>query len=63
MISRAVPTSYVFVQMRNLLATGTVDGTKLLISLGLNIIYFVLALVFLRKGFTRVLQKGLVKVY
>lgn len=63
MISRAVPTSYVFEQMRNLLGNGTVDSTKLVICLGLNIVYFSLALIFLRKGFTKVLQKGLVKVY
>jgi ABC-2 type transport system permease protein len=61
--SRAVPTSYVFEQMRSLLQTGRVDTTALIICFLLNTAYITLALVWLRRSFDVVLKKGLVKVY
>jgi ABC-2 type transport system permease protein len=62
-VANFIPSSYVFESMRQSIHTGTVDANKLWISLGLNIVYLILALIFLRKSFNKVLQKGLVKVY
>lgn len=62
-IAKCLPTSYVFEQGRNFLATGQVDYSQLAISFGLNIVYIILGALFLRNSFTKVLQKGLVKVY
>ncbi len=62
-IAKCLPTSYVFEQGRNFLATGQVDYSQLAISFVLNIIYIILGAIFLRNSFTKVLQKGLVKVY
>lgn len=62
-ISKFVPTSYVFEEMRHLLATGQVNMTSLAISLGLNILYLTIALITVRASFRKTLEKGLVKVY
>jgi len=62
-ISLIVPTSYVFEGAREVINKGILDYKKLLISLVLNIFYLILALIFLRKSFDKVLDKGLVKVF
>jgi len=62
-IAMFVPTSYVFEEGRNLLYNGIVDYNKLLISFGLNGLYLVLSIIFLRNSFDSVLKKGLVKVF
>lgn len=62
-ISLFVPTSYVFEQGRNLLFNGEIDYSKLAISFGLNVIYLIAGLLFIRSSFKKVLAKGLVKVY
>lgn len=61
--SRAVPTSYIFEEVRRFLATGSIEPLNLLISFVLNVVYFSLAAWFLRSSFIKVLEKGLVKVY
>ncbi len=62
-IAAFVPTSYVFEQGRNLLYNGVVDYNKLLIAFGLNGIYLILSIIYLRNSFDSVLKKGLVKVF
>ncbi|MBI3420821.1 MAG: ABC transporter permease [Candidatus Sungbacteria bacterium] len=63
-IANILPTSYVFENMRQIIATGTFDVNKLLISLGLNLFYLLCAIVFLQRSFSKVLTtRGLGKVY
>ncbi len=58
-----IPTTYVFEGAREVIQRGTLDLNKIYISFILNIIYIVLSLIFLKKSFNRILEKGLVKVY
>lgn len=58
-----VPTSYVFEAGREILNKGSLDPRKLYISFFLNLVYLIVALIFVRKSFDKVLEKGLVKVY
>lgn len=62
-VALALPTSYIFEGAREVIATGALDRNKLLWSLGLNIVYLALALVFLRRGFKKALNRGLVKLH
>lgn len=62
-VALALPTSYIFEGAREVIATGTLDRDKLLWSFGLNALYLTLALVFLRRGFKKALQRGLVKLH
>lgn len=62
-ISMIVPTSYIFEGAREVINKGVLDYRKLLISLCLNIFYLILALIFLRRSFDKVLDKGLAKVF
>lgn len=56
-----VPASYIFEGIRQIIQTGTMDITKLYMSLFLSSIYLFLALVYVRRSFNKVLEKGLVK--
>lgn len=62
-ISAWIPSSYIFEGIREVIRTGAVDPRKLLMAFLLNVAYLSIALVFFRKGFDAVLDKGLVKVY
>lgn len=62
-VSYALPTSYIFEGMREIVAKGTMSPEKLYIAFGLNAIYFILAFIYFKKSFTKVLEKGLTKVY
>lgn len=62
-ISYALPMSYVFEGMREIMATGYLDWNKVYIATALNIIYIVLALAFMKKGFNRILKIGVTKIY
>lgn len=62
-VALLIPTSYVFEGAREVIEKGTLDPNKLYISFLLNAIYIVLSLIFLKKGFNKVLEIGLVKVY
>lgn len=62
-IALMLPPSYIFEGMREIIYKGYLDPKKLMISLLLNILYLVLSLIFLKKSFDKVLEKGLVKVY
>lgn len=62
-IGLVIPTTYIFEGARSVVARGYLDMNAIWISLALSIVYLVLALIFLRKSFNKVLQKGLIKVY
>ncbi len=62
-VAKLVPTSYVFEAAREVINTGVLDWSKIWASLGLNLIYLVLALLYIKTSFDKVLNKGLVKVY
>ena len=62
-IAMFVPTSYIFEGGREIINKGTLDWNKLWMSLGLNLVYLTFAIIFLRKSFDKVLEKGLVKVF
>lgn len=62
-IAMFVPASYVFEGIREVLATGRLDFKKIWISLGLTLVYLVLALLFFRGGFKRLLNRGLIQVF
>ena len=58
-----IPTSYVFEGAREVINKGYLDWNKILISFGLNIFYLTVSLVWFRKSFDKVLEKGLVKLF
>lgn len=62
-ISRVVPMSYVFEETRNELFHGKINYQNLAIAFGLNVLYILIAAYFIRRNFSKVLEKGLVKVY
>lgn len=62
-IAAFMPTSYVFEGMREIIYSGNLDTNKLAISFILNSIYLIASIIFLRKSFDKVLEKGLVKLY
>lgn len=62
-ISHFIPTSYVFEGLREVINKGTVDGQKLILSFILNIIYLILATLFLRSSFKSILKKGLTSTF
>lgn len=62
-IAYLFPGSYVFESAREILNTGYFDPSKFLMSLGLNLIFLVLALLYLRSSFKSILNKGLIKVF
>lgn len=61
-IALLIPTSYIFEGMREVINTGKLDTTKLIISFVLNIIYLILSLIFIRRSFNAVLKRGLISV-
>lgn len=62
-LSFLVPTSYVFEGVREVIQKGTLDPNKILFSFVLNMIYLILSIIFLKKSFNKVLQKGLIRLY
>lgn len=61
-IAMAVPASYVFEGMRQVMVSHTMNTSMLYMSLFLNIIYIFLSLIFLKRSFNRVLRKGLINL-
>ncbi|HSW86903.1 MAG TPA: ABC transporter permease [Rhabdochlamydiaceae bacterium] len=57
--SHALPTSYIFEGMRQILYEQTFSGAKLGISFGLNALYFVLSIILFRFMFEKSRNKGL----
>lgn len=61
-IALIIPTSYVFEGMREVLTTHTLDPNKIYISLGLNIIYLILSIIFLKRSFDKLMNRGLLQI-
>jgi ABC-2 type transport system permease protein len=62
-IARLIPTSYVFEGMREVLSKGELDWNKVYISFALNVLYIFLSVLLLRSSFTKLLNRGIVKLY
>ncbi len=62
-ISLILPTSYIFEGMREVLTTGNIDISKLVLSFILNLLYLAISLFFLKKAFQKILRQGLIKLY
>lgn len=62
-IALFVPTSYIFEGSREVINTGHLDTNKLFVSFLLNLIYIILAIIFLKMSFKKALDKGLVKLF
>lgn len=62
-IAHFIPTSYIFESARSVINTGSLDPIMLWKSLGLNMVYLIFSIIFIRSSFKKVLEKGLVKVY
>ncbi|MBI2641157.1 ABC transporter permease [Candidatus Roizmanbacteria bacterium] len=58
-----IPTTYIFEGAREVIERGELDPKKLIICLILNIFYLALSLIFLKKSFGKILEKGLVKIH
>ncbi len=58
-----VPPSYIFEGARQVIQTGSVDGHKIGMAFALNLLYLILALLFFKRSFKKVLDKGLVKLH
>lgn len=61
-ISRFLPMSYTFEGMREVISIGIIDWKKVSIAFGLDLIYLLLSIWFLRTGFKKAMEKGLIKV-
>lgn len=57
-----IPSSYVFESMRQVIAGHGVNMQNFYMSLLLNFIYFILALLFVRASFKKLLQTGLINI-
>ncbi len=62
-ISYLLPITYVFENGRSWASSGVVDISSLLKGFGLNILYLVLSLWYLKNSLTAILKKGLMKVH
>jgi ABC-2 type transport system permease protein len=62
-IAHFIPTSYVFESARSVINTGYLDPILLWKSLGLNILYLIIAMIAMGLSFRKVLERGLVKLY
>ena len=60
-ISAFIPSTYVFEGIRQVIGGHGVDPEKLLISLLLNIFYLSVALLFVKKSFQKLLEKGFIE--
>lgn len=58
-VAHVIPSSYVFEGARELVQTGKVDMSKILVSFGLNILYLTLGVLFLRWSFRKIFDRGL----
>ncbi len=62
-IAALIPTSYIFEGVREIISKGTLDINKLYICFFLNVLYLILSVIFFRKSFNRVLQRGMVNIF
>jgi ABC-2 type transport system permease protein len=63
LIASVIPTSYVFEGMRELMSTGAFDTNKFFIALFLNLIYLTLSLVLIKNSFSKIMEKGVIKLF
>ncbi|HYF04840.1 MAG TPA: ABC transporter permease, partial [Patescibacteria group bacterium] len=61
-LARMLPMTYVFEGMRSVLLHGTMDYKNFVFAFGINVLYLLLAGWYLRHGFKKVLNQGLVKL-
>ena len=61
-ISKFIPTSYVFEGMRELIQTGSVDPQKIIISLLLNLIYLCIGIFLLYHSYKKLLERGMLQL-
>src|SRR5258708_1708579 len=61
-IAGLVPMSYVFEGMRQVINTGTFDINKFWISLGLNAVYLIISIVYIKSSFKKALERGLINI-
>jgi len=59
-IAKFVPASYIFESGRSILYTGKFDSINLLYSFVLNIIYLILGYIFMKRSFSKIMNKGMV---
>jgi len=62
-LARGIPTSYVFEEMRNVLAGRPLSWVNLGIALSLSLVYLLIAFLMVQSSFRWILNKGLGKVY
>jgi len=62
-VARFVPASYIFENGRQLIAKGTVNVGEIYLSFGLNFMYLILALYFVKRSFDKAREKGLISIY
>ena len=63
LIARALPTSYVFEGMRQVVATGKLDWNLIGISFVLNIFYLCISFFLLYRSYKKLLDTGVIKLY
>lgn len=61
-ISKILPTTYVFDGIRSIVLHGTVNPENLIISFALNSIYLVLGILYLRRSYVALLQRGMMQI-
>jgi len=61
-VAKIFPTSYIFQELHNVIQTGHADWGNIGLSWVMSIVYFLLALWFLRNSFHSLLKKGLMNV-
>lgn len=59
-IATFIPSSYIFEGIRQIIAGHPIDPQKILISFVLNLVYFILAFIFMKKSLNKLLEKGLI---
>ncbi len=59
-IAKALPTSYIFEGMRQVLRSGKFDLNGLVIASGLNVLYLVLAMLFFKRSFRKAQESGMI---
>ena len=62
-VAMFIPTSYIFEGTRDIINHASFDWNKILISFVLNIFYLTISIIWLKKSFNKILEKGLVKVF
>lgn len=62
-VAHFVPSSYIFENARALITNRSINQTEILISFGLNLVYIMLALIFLGHSFNRAKDKGLISLF